>query len=256
MTTTLILSDVHLDPGRPEDYAIVESVIAREAIDALWILGDLFEAWVGDDGAEQADLRLAAFLCSRPYPVYWTPGNRDFLVGAEFGALCGWISLSPSQRLNCGLNLLVRHGDEWCTDDTAYQRFRAEVRTPAWQQSFLQQPLTVRRSIAQEMRQASQLAQTTARPDILDVTEHSVRVDACDHDAQLVIHGHTHRPGLHLNRSYLRAVTSDWHQAATVIRLIDTASECRVEQVVCDTNRSSVQATATWQVGSPEWNLN
>lgn len=256
MTTTLILSDVHLDPGRPEDYALVESVIAREAIDALWILGDLFEAWVGDDGAEQADLRLAQFLASRPYPIYWTPGNRDFLIGPEFSALCRWVPLVPCQRLRCGINLLVRHGDEWCTDDTAYQRFRAEVRSDTWQQSFLQQPLTVRRSIAQEMRQTSRLTQATVRAEILDVAEHSVCSDADTHDAQLVIHGHTHRPGLHLTPSYLRAVTSDWHQTATVIRLIDTDSDCRVEQVLCDSNACAVQATATFRVGSPEWNLN
>lgn len=256
MITTLIISDLHLDPAYPDDYSRVKSILTRESFDQLWILGDLFEAWVGDDGAEPPDLALAEFLKTHPSPVYWVAGNRDFLVGERFSQCCGWHELKPVQVLGCGLHVLVRHGDEWCTEDAAYQAFRKEVRSKTWQSTFLAQPLEQRRGIAQEMRRESRQRQKDVPLTLLDVTEDTIQEEASACGAQLVIHGHTHRPQLHHTPAYLRAVTSDWHDTATILRLTDTVELCRVEQVLCTAETHVVQATATWQVGSPEWNLN
>ncbi|NBS12445.1 MAG: UDP-2,3-diacylglucosamine diphosphatase [Gammaproteobacteria bacterium] len=256
MTTTLVISDLHLDPEHPEAYARVRTLLARESFDQLWILGDLFEAWVGDDGADAPDLALADFFRTQPYPIFWIPGNRDFLVGEHFRQTCGWNELTPIQRLNCGLTVLVRHGDEWCTEDRTYQAFRQDVRSSTWQATFLAQPLSHRRKIAKQMRQESQRSQAAASATILDVSEQAIEIEALACGAQLVVHGHTHRPQLHRLAHYVRAVTSDWHESVTVLRLIDTADACRVEQVLCHADLHSIQATATWRLGAPEWNLN
>ncbi len=220
---SLFISDCHLDPARPEVGAALTAFLETRARGAgrLFILGDLFEVWLGDDddahGLDDviASLeRLAAVL-----PVYFLAGNRDFLLGAGFAAGVGIELLREPHRIDLGPHrVLLIHGDTLCTDDHDYQEFRAQVRTAEWQARFLGQPLAERRRIAQRLRSDSVDAMTQKTAEIMDVNP--VEVQACfDRNAvDTIIHGHTHRPALHRyagNRQ--RIVLGDWNPGPSFI---------------------------------------
>jgi UDP-2,3-diacylglucosamine hydrolase len=232
--TTLFVSDLHLDPSRPDITALFLQFLREEAAhaDALYILGDLFEAWVGDDvaGEPAAGVREALrALVDAGVPVYFMRGNRDFLVGQRFAAETGARLLpDPAVVPLYGEPTLVMHGDLLCTADTAYQGFRAQVRDPAWQARFLAQPLPAREAFAAQARAASKEHQRDvgaggAMDQITDVAPDAVASTLARYGVRRLIHGHTHRPAIHAldagGRSAQRVVLGDWYTQGSVLRV-------------------------------------
>jgi UDP-2,3-diacylglucosamine hydrolase len=225
------LSDVHLHSAEAATAAAWMNYLRHSPAQALFILGDLFEAWVGDDvlqhplGAFEQSCAQALAECARQRPVFFLCGNRDFLIGPAFLAQTGVQALSDPCRIDSRAGvLLLSHGDALCTEDHEYQAFRTQVRSSAWQSAFLAQSLPDRLEQARAMRAQSQARQQhlASLPD--------VNPQACDqalvaHQADTLIHGHTHRPGWHgLGPGRQRWVLSDWQadgpQARTeVLRL-------------------------------------
>ena len=230
---TLFVSDLHLDPARPGITRLFGDFLdgeAREA-DALYILGDLFEAWVGDDDPSDA----AAFVADRlkaltdaGVPVSFQRGNRDFLLGTDYARRTGMTLLpDPAVVLLHGQPTLLMHGDLLCTDDTAYQQFRAQTRDPVWQARFLSQPLDARLAFAQQARAASQARQGALREagtmeTITDVAPATVEDLFVQYGIDTLIHGHTHRPAIHAlqagGRERKRIVLGDWYAQGSVLR--------------------------------------
>jgi UDP-2,3-diacylglucosamine hydrolase len=230
----LIVSDLHLDAARP---AITECFLRFLCTDAasaraLYILGDLFEAWVGDDETTEPAQAVRAGLRGMTQggvPVFFLRGNRDFLIGPRFAAETG-LQLLPDPAVVAlyGQPTLLMHGDLLCTDDLAYQSFRNQVRDPAWQVQFLAQPLPARQAFAAQARAASQihqqgLQQARQLEAITDVNEDAVRSTLQRYGVTRLIHGHTHRPAIHPlrlgTRSAQRIVLGDWYAQGSVLRL-------------------------------------
>jgi UDP-2,3-diacylglucosamine hydrolase len=232
--TTLFVSDLHLDAARPDITALFLRFLREEAVhaEALYILGDLFEAWVGDDvGGEPAEPVRAALreLVAAGVPVYFIRGNRDFLAGARFAAETGARLLpDPAVVTLYGEPTLLMHGDLLCTGDTAYQAFRAQVRDPRWQAQFLAQPLPAREAFAAKARAASQEHQKEvgrggAMDAITDVDGDAVASTLARYGVRRLIHGHTHRPAIHAldagGRAARRIVLGDWYEQGSVLRV-------------------------------------
>ena len=221
------VSDLHLAPELPATVAAFERYLDTSQADAVFILGDLFEVWVGDDSLAQAFEAARADSLRRACqqrPVYVMRGNRDFLLGERFFSLTGCNELSDPTLLHAfGQAVLLTHGDAWCLDDQAYQAFRAEVRSGDWQRNFLAKPLGERLAIAARMREASRAHQS--EPGMAGATDVDLRLAgdwlAANHAATLV-HGHTHRPGTERHpNGWTRLVLSDWD--------LDHASSRRAE---------------------------
>jgi UDP-2,3-diacylglucosamine hydrolase len=231
---TLFVSDLHLDPERPAITELFGRFLDDEArgADALYILGDLFEAWVGDDdpstaGAFVAD-RLRA-LAASGVPVNFIRGNRDFLLGDDYAKRAGINILpDPAVVMLHGEPTLVLHGDLLCTDDTAYQQVRAQTRDPRWQGDFLAQPLAARLAFAQQARAASQarhgeLKASGLSETITDVAPDTVREWFKRYGVRRMIHGHTHRPAIHdEGDGNTRIVLGDWYDQGSVLRVDDS----------------------------------
>lgn len=234
--TTLFISDLHLDPERPEINHVFGDFIGGEArsADALYILGDLFEAWVGDDDPSEPGVFVASklrALADSGVPVYFQHGNRDFLVGHDFAQRAG-ITLLPENAVIMlhGKPVLLMHGDTLCTDDLAYQAFRAQTRDPAWRAHFLAQPLAARLAFAAQARAASQQRQQAMKQDdraqfetVTDVSPAAVRQTFARYGIDTIIHGHTHRPAVHAldidGRNRERIVLGDWYTQGSVLRV-------------------------------------
>ena len=232
--TTLFVSDLHLDESRPGITALFLRFLENEAAhaNALYILGDLFEAWVGDDEASPlADAVRSALLrlSSIGVPSYFLRGNRDFLIGPRFAADTGTRLLAdPCVALLNGEPTLLMHGDLLCTQDHAYQAFRQQVRDPAWRGEFLAKPLTERHAFAAQARIASRQHQSGLMADatqesICDVTPSAVQATMAQYGVARLIHGHTHRPGIHSLRvgdqPAQRIVLGDWYEQGSVLRV-------------------------------------
>ena len=211
-----LLSDVHLHADMPRTFEAWRSHLLNTPADAVLILGDLFEVWVGDDqrctGFEAQCLQLLQ-AASRQRVLAFLPGNRDFLIGDAMLADAGLLPLAdPTVLLAFGQRWLLSHGDALCVSDTAYQQFRAQVRTPAWQRQFLAQPLALRQQQARVMRVAS-AAHQARQPatDWADVDEAAAVAWLDAAAAPALIHGHTHRPASHaLPGGRSRHVLGDW----------------------------------------------
>lgn len=230
---TLFISDLHLDAERPELTALFGRFIDDEArgADALYILGDLFEAWVGDDDPSETGNFVAeklAGLRASGVPVYFQRGNRDFLLGDAYAQRAGITILpDPAVILLHGTPTLLMHGDLLCTDDTAYQQFRAQTRDPRWQAQFLAQPLDARLAFAQQARTASQARHAELQGQglmeaITDVAPTTVQATLARYGIDTLIHGHTHRPAVHAfdvdGRACQRIVLGDWYEQGSVLR--------------------------------------
>lgn len=213
----LFISDCHLDPARPEVTAALESFLEQRAVNAarLYILGDLFEAWLGDDdpAPEYAGIIGALRRLAATRPVYFLAGNRDFLLGEDFAADTGIRLLHESEQIRLGeRQVLLLHGDTLCTDDHDYLAFRAQVRAPAWQTAFLAKPLAERRQIAARLRSDSVGAMAQKSSEIMDVNPDAVLSCFETNAVDTIIHGHTHRPALHrYPRARQRIVLGDWN---------------------------------------------
>lgn len=225
----LFVSDLHLDAARPATIRAFLELLegpARRA-EALYILGDLFEAWVGDDDPGEPGASVCAALkalSGSGVPVFLMRGNRDFLYGQHMAERCGATLLpDPCVVSLYGVPTLLMHGDLLCTDDTAYQAFRLQVRDPAWQQQFLAQPLPARQAFAAQARAASREHQQGASESIMDVTPAAVAETMARFGVSRLIHGHTHRPGMHSllvdERPALRVVLGDWYDQGSMLWL-------------------------------------
>lgn len=210
------ISDLHLAPDMPRTLEAFRSYLGGTDADAVFILGDLFEVWVGDDARDDAFeascVQILAQASAR-LALRFMQGNRDFLVGPALLQAAGMQALSDPTRLDAfGRSCLLTHGDALCLADAEYQRFRIEVRDPAWQRAFLQRPMAERRAIARRMRDASQRRRQTGGAEVwADVDAGAALAWLRAAGSQTMIHGHTHRPGaLALAPSSVRHVLSDW----------------------------------------------
>ena len=226
MSRTLFIADLHLCQEEPAITGGFLHFLQREAphCDALYILGDLFEAWIGDDDPNPLHQQVASALRALPVPVYFIHGNRDFLVGRRFARASGMTLLPEEQVLTLyGHRLLIMHGDTLCTDDAGYLRFRAKVHNPWIQRLFLALPLWVRKRIAARMRADSKQANQHKSQSIMDVNQDAVVATMQRHQVPLLIHGHTHRPAIHTltlqSDTAQRAVLGAWHSRGSMIQL-------------------------------------
>jgi UDP-2,3-diacylglucosamine hydrolase len=222
MKPRLFLSDLHLAPERGSAVAAFRAFCdgpARSAAE-VYILGDLFDSWIGDDElTEPFASGVAAAIrgvTQSGVPVYVAHGNRDFLLGERFAATTGASLLPDRQLIDIGgTPTLVSHGDELCTGDVAYQQYRARIRDPATQRRLLRLPLFVRRLIAWWLRRKSRDATSLKPESIMDVDEAAVNAAFRDYHVTRMIHGHTHRPATHAvevdGRACERIVLADWH---------------------------------------------
>ena len=229
MTTTLFISDLHLCASRPRIKRLFFEFLDRTArnADELFILGDFFEYWAGDDDMDdpfnRAIIDSLAALTSSGVAVFLMHGNRDFLIGEEFCRASGATLLADPILIELnGTRTLLMHGDTLCTDDIEYQTFRKQVRDPDWQQQFLSQPLAQRKSIIEDLRKRSENEKQTKTSDIMDVTPASVERVLREHAYPRLIHGHTHRPALHRHvvdgKSCERWVLTDWYERGGYLR--------------------------------------
>jgi UDP-2,3-diacylglucosamine hydrolase len=225
---TLFISDLHIDASRPaitEQFLSFLSGEARHA-EALYILGDLFESWVGDDAADSAQSSAMAGLRSlteHGVPCFVMHGNRDFLLAEQFCRMSG-ARLLPDPLIVTlyGEPVLVMHGDALCTDDRAYQRLRATVREADWQRRFLALSVASRRALAGAARAGSQAHTAALEYAITDVNPDSVALAMRGSGVATLLHGHTHRPAIHAfevdGRPRTRIVLGDWYDQGSVLR--------------------------------------
>jgi UDP-2,3-diacylglucosamine hydrolase len=229
---TLFISDLHIDSAKSPIMQSLMNLLEQRAqgAAALYILGDLFEAWVGDDDINDAGDKVAAALHKLSLQgtrIFLMHGNRDFLLGEDYASRCGGSLLQEPSIINCfGQSVLLLHGDSLCTRDTAYINYRKQVREPGWQQAFLARPLLERHMVAQQLRQQSMAENSHKASDIMDVTHQEVLNLLEDQNVNLMIHGHTHRPGIHTIRlqnpindklEAVRIVLGSWDQKAWVL---------------------------------------
>lgn len=211
-----LLSDLHLRPGLRHTFDAFRSHLLHTPAQAVLLLGDIFEAWVGDDAADEGFEQACAEVLRESARSRWVGfmhGNRDFLVGERFLQACGMHALpDPTVLTFAGQRLLLVHGDSLCLDDPDYQRFRAQVRTEAWATQFLAQPLPARRQIAAQLRAASEERKRARGIESYGDIDTAVALSwLAAADCRTLIHGHTHRPDSHtLAPGIVRHVLSDW----------------------------------------------
>ena len=216
-TIALFISDLHLQESHPQTAATFFRFLAEQAVAVreLYLLGDLFEYWAGDDDLDtpfhQTIIRAIRAVSDAGVAVYWIAGNRDFLVGPRFAEAAGLTLLAePHVASIAGRRIALVHGDAECTADTGYMTFRAQVRDPVWQQQFLALPLAQRKGIIAGLREGSREAHGAKTMEIMDVAPAAVDALHASTAADIVIHGHTHRPALHRAGTRLRYVLPDW----------------------------------------------
>ena len=216
-TVALFISDLHLQPSHPRTAAAFLRFLAEQASAsaALYLLGDVFEYWAGDDDLDtpfhQAMINALRAVSNAGVLVYWMAGNRDFLVGERFAEAAGLTRLDEPHVISiAGQCIALVHGDAQCTADLGYMTFRAQVRDPAWQQQFLALPLVQRQAIIAGLREGSREAHGGKTMAIMDVTSQAVAALHAATGADIVIHGHTHRPALHRAGTLRRYVLPDW----------------------------------------------
>jgi UDP-2,3-diacylglucosamine hydrolase len=227
----LFISDLHLSAETPESLqafvAFLEGPV-REAR-GLYILGDLFEYWAGDDDWDSPgnrEVTEALSAAASRTAVHFMPGNRDLLVGSAYAARTGLRLLEdPSVLESGGLRLLLMHGDTLCTDDQAYQQYRAQVHDPRYQAAFLARPLAERRAFIAGLRSKSEQAKRDKAMDIMDVNQDAVAQTLRQHAYPVLVHGHTHRPARHEHlvdgHACTRWVLPDWRGVAAYLQLAE-----------------------------------
>ncbi len=224
---TLFISDLHLDDTRPQITDLFASFLAEKArgADALYILGDLFESWIGDDDDAPLARRVAEGLRGlrdSGVPIHFMHGNRDFLLGVDFAERAGMTLLTDPTVVDLhGERTLLMHGDTLCTDDVEYQKFRTLVRNPVWQAQFLGKPLAERRAFAAQARGESRKQTAMKAAEIMDVNPDAVESAMRTHGVRRLIHGHTHRPATHRfdldGAAAERIVLGDWYEQSSVL---------------------------------------
>lgn len=228
--TTLFISDLHLDDARPQIVGRFLAFLRDEAAkaDALYILGDFFEAWIGDDAASELENTVAdalAALHAQDVPVFFMHGNRDFLLGDAYARRARMTLLPDPSLVDIeGERTLLMHGDTLCTDDARYQAFRVQTRAAAWQRQFLAKPLSERQAFAAQARAESRRYTRSLDDAITDVNADAVRTTMLAHATRKLIHGHTHRPARHALQlddatPAERIVLGDWYEQGSLLRV-------------------------------------
>jgi UDP-2,3-diacylglucosamine hydrolase len=220
-TIALFISDLHLQEAHPRTADAFFRFLAEYAMVAreLYLLGDLFEYWAGDDDLDtpfhRAIIDAIRAVSDAGVAVYWIAGNRDFLVGRRFAEAAGLTLLAePHVATIAGRRIALVHGDAECTADLKYMGFRAQVRDPEWQRQFLAMPLAQRKTIIAGLREGSREAHGTKTMEIMDVTASAVDALHTATATDTIIHGHTHRPALHQAGGKRRYVLPDWEPDA------------------------------------------
>ena len=249
----LVISDLHLDPSFPGRYEAAISSIKHSRCDQFILAGDIFEAWVGDDGADSLDSEFLEFCGAHSADTVFLHGNRDFLISNNILNRHNIRLITPPLHK---FEVVIIHGDELCTDDHSYQQFRSEVRSPQWTREFLDKPLKERRGIASELRQVSLDAQSNRPEAISDAIPVTVDSWMSNYNSHLLIHGHTHRPAVHLERHGLRAVTSDWKDSGVGI-VLETKARIQTLQLA-SLSPQGITVLQEWKRhnGTPEWKRN
>jgi UDP-2,3-diacylglucosamine hydrolase len=219
---TYFISDLHLEATRPATVrALRRFLLEHRDCDALYILGDLFEIWIGDDDdtplVGEVTEMLQRFAAAGP-ALYLMQGNRDFLLGKRFCRAIGARLLRDPSVINLyGTPTLLTHGDSLCTQDAEYQTFRKTTRSASWQAELLARSLDERRTLARELRTMSREANSNKAEDIMDVNPEAVESALLDHEVRQMIHGHTHRPARHVHTAGVRWVLGDWNSKGWLI---------------------------------------
>ncbi len=222
-------SDLHLkaldDPNVERFFAFLERVAAEG--EALYVLGDLFEAYIGDDDDDPLLARVAVALSRlKRQQVFLAHGNRDFLIGAAFANRARVQLLCDETVIALGnTRALLMHGDSLCTDDLAYQQFRVQSRSAPWQTQFLSEPLVKRRAFAEHARAQSQRHTSMSAAEIMDAHPIAIHEALARHAVPLLIHGHTHRPMVHRYGAAQRIVLPDWDAHASWLRWSGSTGE-------------------------------
>jgi len=236
MNKTLFISDLHLTESRPDIskafFDFLDNQV-NEELDALYILGDFFEVWVGDDYQTALTLKIAENLktiTNSGIPVYFIHGNRDFLVGKKYADLSGISLLNERTVIDLyGRKALILHGDEMCTQDLEYQKFRQKSRGWWWPKLMLAMPLFYRQSVAKKARERSKASQMDKAPEVLDVTNEAVIDTFKQYKTTLMIHGHTHRPNVHIHdidgKPAKRIVLGDWYTQGSYLIVTQESQE-------------------------------
>lgn len=237
--STFLISDLHLDDQNPALTEVFIRFVDSLPLSAtsLYLLGDIFEAWIGDDNRTVLNRRVAAALKSlstRGVSVYFMHGNRDFLVKSRYAAECGMTLLAdPCVHSIGGVPTLLSHGDLYCTDDAKYQAFRAKSRSEAWQKKMLRLPLLVRKALARYARSRSKKHHVSSMM-ISDVVESAIVQAMQDHGVKRMIHGHTHRPNVHTlslsdGQQVERIVLADWRaDRGEALEVLDSGQYHRI----------------------------
>lgn len=232
MSHTLFISDLHLSEDRPD---ITQALLLfckqniNKETDALYILGDLFEYWIGDDDNSPFNLQIIQLLnnISKTTPVYFIHGNRDFAIGERFAKAANVTVLPELKVIDLyGTPTLILHGDSLCTMDLEFMKFRAKSRKKWWQTMMLALPLWYRRHYANKSRKRSKQSQMNKAEEIMDVTPYEVVNQMALHDVNLMIHGHTHRPDIHTieqaDNNKTRIVLGDWYSQGSYLVVDET----------------------------------
>ena len=227
------ISDLHLSENMP---SVTEGFFeflktAAQELSHLYILGDLFEAWVGDDDDSQHAMSVMQKInhaTRNGLEIFFIHGNRDFLCGQKFAEQSNLTLLPDPFFLNFfDQKIALSHGDNFCTEDLEYIKFKKEVRSEKWQKEFLQKPLDDRLNIASNMRDASQKNNSNKDISIMDVTPNAIQEFFAEHRIDLLIHGHTHRPNTHQINSGTRIVLGDWHKTGWCLMLDEQQQELK-----------------------------
>ena len=226
--TTLFISDLHLDAASPEIAAQFIDLLESEALaaDALYILGDLFESWIGDDDPNEhyATIKQALRkLVDQGVPVYFMHGNRDFMIGEDFAAETGVVILPDPYVLDIhGTSVLLSHGDVYCTDDVEYQAVRKMARDPQWQAMMRTKSIAERLAFAAHAREASIAHGGSVNEEITDVNGDAIEQALREANVRVMLHGHTHRPHVHSltvdEHECTRIVLGDWFERGSAVR--------------------------------------
>lgn len=226
--SSLFISDLHLEEERPDITRAFLNFLDETAkgVEALYILGDFFEAWIGDDEHTALQNEVAdalATLAQTGTRIFLMHGNRDFMIGEDYCQRCGATLLEDPTVIDLyGEPTLLMHGDSLCTRDQAYQKFRANMRNPEWQQAFMKRPLHERQQVGRQIRQMSMAKNQGKQESIMDVTPEEVILEMERHGVKRLIHGHTHRPAVHAvdiaGEPAKRYVLGDWDKSLWYIR--------------------------------------
>ena len=227
------ISDLHLSENTPSvTQGFFEFLkTAAQELSHLYILGDLFEAWVGDDDDSELATNVMQEInhaTRNGLEIFFIHGNRDFLCGQKFAEQSNLTLLPDPFFLNFfDQKIALSHGDNFCTEDLEYIKFKKEVRSEKWQKEFLQKPLDDRLNIASNMRDASQKNNSNKDISIMDVTPNAIQEFFAEHRIDLLIHGHTHRPNTHQINSGTRIVLGDWHKTGWCLMLDEQQQELK-----------------------------